>query len=38
MINDINPDKYSTEEFEKTAKDFYKKFFNLEVDNKDIGI
>ncbi|WP_252250740.1 ABC transporter substrate-binding protein [Clostridium sp. ZBS13] len=38
MTNNINPDKYSTEEFEKTAKDFYKKFFNLEVDNKDIGI
>ncbi|NFI93440.1 MULTISPECIES: ABC transporter substrate-binding protein [unclassified Clostridium] len=38
MTNNINPDKYSTEEFEKTAKDFYKKIFNLEVDNKDIGI
>lgn len=38
MTNNINPDKYSKEEFEKTAKDFYKKFFNLEVDNKDIGI
>ncbi len=38
MTNNISPDKYSTEEFEKTAKDFYKTFFNLEVDNKDIGI
>ncbi|MBW6408734.1 ABC transporter substrate-binding protein [Clostridium weizhouense] len=38
MTNNINPDKYSKDEFEKTAKDFYKKFFNLEVENKDIGI
>ncbi|WP_315078490.1 ABC transporter substrate-binding protein [uncultured Clostridium sp.] len=38
MTNNINPDKYSKDEFEKMAKDFYKKFFNLEVDNKDIGI
>jgi iron complex transport system substrate-binding protein len=38
MTNNINPDKYTKEEFEKTSKDFYKKYFDLDVDNKEIGI
>lgn len=38
MANNINPDKYTKDEFEKSSKEFYKKYFNLDVDNKEIGI
>lgn len=38
MTNNLNPDKYTTEEFEKTSKDFYKKYFNIEANNKEIGV
>lgn len=38
MTNNINPEKYTKEEFEKDSKDFYKKYFNLEVTNKEIGL
>ncbi len=38
MTNNINSDKYTKDEFEKASKDFYKKFFDLEVSNKEIGI
>lgn len=38
MTNNINSEKYTKDEFEKASKDFYKKYFNLDVNNKEIGI
>lgn len=38
MTNNINPEKYAKDEFEKDSKAFYKKYFNLEVNNEEIGL
>ena len=38
MTNNINPEKYTKDEFEKDSKAFYKKYFNLEVNNEEIGL
>ncbi|MDQ0149441.1 ABC transporter substrate-binding protein [Eubacterium multiforme] len=38
IVNNLHSDKLSTEQFEKDAKEFYKKFYNIDVTNKEIGI
>lgn len=37
-INNLYPEVYSSKEYEKAAKDFYKKFYNIEVNKEDIGL
>ena len=38
IVNNLHPDKYSTEDFKKDAKEFYNKFYDLKVTDKEIGI
>ena len=38
IVNNLHPDKYSTEDFKKDAKEFYNKFYDLKVTNKEIGL
>ncbi|MBM7833816.1 ABC transporter substrate-binding protein [Clostridium sardiniense] len=38
IVNNLHPDKYSTEDFKKDAKEFYNKFYDLKVTDKEIGL
>lgn len=38
IVNNLHPDIYSTDEFKKDAKGFYKKFYNLDVTDEEIGL
>lgn len=37
-VNNLYPELYSTKDYEKDAKEFYKKFYNIEVNKEDIGL
>ena len=38
IVNNLHPEKYSTDDFKKDAKEFYKRFYNLEVTDGEIGL
>lgn len=37
-VNNLYPEVYSSKDYEKAAKDFYKKFYGIEVNKEDIGL